>query len=259
MNSSANRMLWQSVTAVLVLLLLSLSAHADSIDNLSQQLIKLRGQVEDLNTELVFLREEHKQRLSYLRQQQSEAESALDRDRLAVEKMRNALSEVRNAAAAAGTESDSLKPFILTAITNLKTQVRGTLPFKTKERLADLDELESQIKKNVLTPPRAANKLWSFVEDEIRLTKENGLFRQSIMLEGHEVLADVARLGMMMMYFRTADERFGKVQFDGGWSYVVINDDAAVEQVAHLFESLEKQVRTGFFELPNAIVAMEAN
>ena len=105
-----------------------------------------------------------------------------------------------------------------------------------------------------MSAPRALNRLWNLFEDEFRIARENGVFRQEIVVDGSSQLADVVRLGTMMMYFRTSDGRLGSVQREGtSWSYETVSGSAA-KQIEALFASFEKQVRTGFFEVPNAIV-----
>ena len=108
------------------------------------------------------------------------------------------------------------------------------------------------------TPERAANKLWAFYEDEIRLTKENGVFRQSININGEERLVDVARVGMVAMFFKTSDDAYGYVtRQNGDWAYVITEDSDEKEQIAGLFDAFKKQIRTGFFTIPNQLPKME--
>jgi hypothetical protein len=78
--------------------------------------------------------------------------------------------------------------------------------------------------------------------------------RQVIPLDEGEVLVDVARLGMVSMYFRTDDGRIGAVRgTPGSWRWEVFTDSNDIALAQELFEALDKQVRVGFFELPNAL------
>jgi hypothetical protein len=104
-----------------------------------------------------------------------------------------------------------------------------------------------------------ANRLWSFIADEMRLAEETGLYRQSVTIDGSEKLVDVARLGMMHLYFRTDDGRAGyAVRQDGNWQYRYA-DGGDKDRINNLLSSLRKQVRTGYFELPNPVRPMELN
>jgi hypothetical protein len=57
-----------------------------------------------------------------------------------------------------------------------------------------------------------------------------------------------------MMYFRTKDLRYGRaVPSAGGWRFELLESATEQERVARLFDSLRKQIRQGYFELPNAL------
>ena len=102
----------------------------------------------------------------------------------------------------------------------------------------------------------AANRLWAFIEDEFRITKDNAIQRQTIDLDGEKMLADVAKLGTVMLLFRTDDGRFGTVRKDGmSWRFEVADNEDDQKRIATLFDALGKQIRQGFFELPNALIA----
>ena len=124
------------------------------------------------------------------------------------------------AAAAAGVSGDSLKPVLLAATDALAAHIRTGLPFKIEERQGELQSFRSQVESGALPPQRAVNRLWAFHEDEFRLTRENGLHAQTIALGEERVLADVAKLGAMALYFQTQDGRLGQAQRIGdGWRF----------------------------------------
>jgi len=156
--------------------------------------------------------------------------------------------------AAAGATSDVLAPVVLNYLSELRSQVRTGFPFKVGERLAELDEIESQLDSGVITAHRAFNRLWAFVEDELRITRENAIYTQSINLQGENVLVDVAKLGNAMMYFRTRNLQYGRaVETPQGWRFELLDSSVDQELVARLFDSLRKQIRQGYFQLPNAL------
>ena len=88
-------------------------------------------------------------------------------------------------------------------VERLDATVTAGLPFRVEDRRDALRKIGASVKDGTLAPSRAATRVWAWIEDELRLTRENGLYRQVISVAGSEVLADVARLGMTMMYFRT--------------------------------------------------------
>jgi len=226
----------------------------DSIDALSQRLIVLRGEVEDLSAELTLQREEAKQRIGALLSQRSEVQARAGRETHSQNKLKKMLENNRELARQAGADAGALKPVLLQAITNIEQSIRTGLPFQVLERLAALKSMRDQMNSGVLSEPRAANRLWAFSEDELHLTKENGIYRQAVEIEGKSVLVDVAKLGMVMMYFRAPDKRYGIARrTNDRWQFELTTDEENSKRIAALFESLHKQIRTGVFELPAAI------
>jgi len=244
------------VAAILACQLLAATAHGQDIAPLEQRLITLRAEVEQLNSELVIAREENRTVLAGLNAQKADMAANLNRQRLTIKQIQGDLRERKEAAAAAGVAGQTLRPILIAATDRLATSISHGLPFKREERLGNLSELRDQIESGKLVEPRAANRLWAFIEDEIRITKDNAIQRQTIDLEGERMLADVAKLGTVMLLFRTDDGRLGVVSKEASqWRFEVATEPADQERIAALFDALGKQIRQGFFELPNALIA----
>ena len=247
-------------TLVVALLLapfgvLSAQQNTD-LDGLSRALITLRADVEQLNSELDLVREETRSQLAAQSAQKAELEAQLKRQDLSVAELRADLEKARTRASEAGVTDETLRPVLLQALDALQLQVGQSLPFKQDERIAAINEIRTQIETGTLGAHRGANRIWGFIEDELRLTRENGLYAQTIELEGARVLADLAKIGNVMLFFRTEDGRVGAAERDGqGWRWRRISDPAAEAQIATLFDALRKQIRQGWFELPNALLA----
>ena len=250
------------VISLAALLTLPPGARAqDAAETLAGRLIEMRGQVDRLQTELNLKREEHKSRMSYLTAQLSELEASRDREALRVRQMEQDLEQSRAQVAGAGASSETLMPLLQRHLLQLREQVRTGFPFKVGERLAELDELESQLRSGVVTAERGFNRLWAFIEDELRISRENAIYTQSVMLHGENMLVDIAKLGNAMLYFRTRDLQYGRaVETPAGWRFELLESARDQEQVALLFDSLRKQIRQGYFSLPNALpLATEAS
>jgi hypothetical protein len=232
------------------LLVMTASAQ-ESQETLAERLVGLRGQVDELQSELDIRRDEHKNRMAYLTAQLAELEASRDREALRVNQMQKNLDEMRGKIAGDGVSSTALLPFAQDQIASLRSHIAGGFPFKTVERLAELDDLDSQLSNGVITAQRGINRLWAFIEDEIRISKENAIYSQSVLIDGRNVLVDVAKLGSVMMFFRTRDMEYGRaVHTPGGWRFEILTLSDDQEQVARLFDSLRKQIRQGYFELP---------
>lgn len=243
---------------VILLAVLMLAANPalsqDATEELAKRLIEMRGQVDELQSELNLRREEHKNRMSYLTAQLAEMEASRDREALRIRQLEDDLDQLRQEVSDAGVTSESLAPIILRHLDALRLQVRSGFPFKVGERVSELDDIESQLTSGVMTAHRAFNRLWAFIEDEFRLTRENAIYSQSIRLGNESVLVDVAKLGNAMMYFRTRDLQYGRaVDTGAGWRFELLESPGEQELVARLFDSLRKQIRQGYFRLPNAL------
>ncbi len=230
-------------------------AQTDSLDNLTQELIELRGEAQRLNSELELNREQHKNRMQSLERQRGEIEARVKREQRKITKLEKTIAENREAAAKAGVAASDLEPVLFEAIEMLREGIATGLPFKVGERVGALDEIAQKLNSDVLPPHKAANQLWAFYEDELRLTRENGIFQQTIALQdSRKYLANVAKLGMVMLYFETDDKRYGAAVKQGsGWVFEEYFERDKKERVASLFDQLRKQIRTGFFTLPNTL------
>ena len=248
MKSLGKLIAWCSIS------LATVANAQESPDTLAERLVLLRGQVDELQSELNISREEHKNRMVYLTAQLTELEASRDREALRVSQLQKSLDEMREEIAAGGVNSDALLPFAMDQITSLRTQISEGFPFKTSERLAELEELETQLSNGVLTAQRGINRLWAFIEDEIRISRENAIYSQSVIIDGRNVLVDVAKLGSAMMFFRTRDLEYGRAVYTPkGWRFELLESNTDQEQVARLFDSLRKQIRQGYFELPASL------
>jgi len=244
----------------MIMLLPVRAAGQEASESLANRLVQMRGQVDELQTELALSRDEHKNRMAFLTAQLTELEAGRDREALRLQQLEKELEKMKSDVAAAGDSSSVLEPVLLDQLSRLHEQVSKGFPFKRGERLAELEAIESQLSAGVLTAQRAFNRLWAFVEDEIRISRENAIYSQSIALDGENVLVDIAKLGNAMMYFRTRDLKYGRaVETADGWRFELLSNPSDQEKTARLFDSLRKQIRQGYFELPNALPrSMEA-
>ncbi len=238
----------------MTLLMPAESKAQEASENLASRLVQMRGQVDELQSELALSRDEHKNRMAFLTAQLTELEASRDREALRLQQLEQELEKMRLDVAAAGDSSSALEPVLLDQLSKLRQQVSRGFPFKRGERLAELDEIDTQLAGGILTAQRAFNRLWAFVEDEMRISRENAIYSQSIELNGANVLVDIAKLGNAMMYFRTRDLKYGRAfESTQGWRFELLSDPADQERTARLFDALRKQIRQGYFELPNAL------
>lgn len=229
-------------------------AEGNADAELARRLSAMRAELEDLSTKLSDKSDELRDDLRTYSRQKVELEMEVQREQTRLQKMRAAIAATQAEVEKKKAAHSSLDPAFARALGAVRAYVGGTLPFRTGERLAELDEIEHQLKANLLTPQRAFARLWGFVEDELRLTRESGLYRQTIEADKKQQLADVVRIGMMMLFFRTSDEQYGyAVRSGDGWSYRTEQDVENRKRIRTLFQDFQKQISVGYFELPNAL------
>jgi hypothetical protein len=236
--------------AIFVSAAVAWAADSDNLETLAQRLIELRSEVETLHDELEGQQEQHRSRMNSLAQRRAALESELQSKQLQLKKLQKVLAEQRAKTKAQNEAAAAITPVVGEVASILTDYVKGGLPFQLEDRLNGPQKVLKDLEANDVTAPRALNRLWTLFEDEFRIVKENGLFRQVVVIDGEEQLSDVIRLGSMILYFRTPDGKFGYAKRSGDdWAYVQTEGETA-EKIEYLFQNFEKQVRTGFFELP---------
>jgi hypothetical protein len=222
-----------------------------SVTDLSAELARMRLEVEDLAARIDERRASMRTREQALAARQTEVELDIQREELRVARVEKLLDERRQKNEAVSERSKRFVPLVAEAAEQLRRVVRAGLPFHVEERLADIDAIVTGVDEGLVLPHDGLARLWDRVEDELRLTRENGAHSQVVSLDGQEVLAEVARLGMVAMFFRTPDGRVGAAnQTRDGWRWRVASSQADEQRIAALFDSFRKQIRTGLFEIP---------
>ncbi len=246
------------VLLVCILLLGGLNLQAAEVEQLSRKLINLRAEVDRMQTELDQKRQEHKARMASLLAQTGDLENRNRRQNSEIQRLEKEISDLQAELEKSGMDAQALKPVLLQALQQARQRIQASLPFKQQERLKGLDEIEHRLNQQKLDAWSALQRLWAFQEDEMRLLHENALHSQTIELNGEQVLVDVARLGGIMLFFRTEDNRYGYAEpsDNGHWRFALLEDVASREQIAQLFDSLQKQIRQGLFELPAAAIPL---
>lgn len=233
-------------------LLAAAAAGAQDIQNLAKELSGLRAEVEQLSDQVAAEKGSLQDQLRTYARQKSELALELDRERMRLQKTRMTIAQKKDVVDQEKEASQALVPIFEKGAEGLRGYIKGALPFRVPERLAELQKIEGQLKSGLLTPQQAIARLWTMIEDEQRMTRDSGVFRQTVTIEGEDQLADIVRLGMVALYFKTSDGTVGHAQKTAeGWSYSVLPAPQDVKLVDNLFESFKKQIRVGYFQLPN--------
>ena len=219
-----------------------------------QSIMALRADVEALYTRLDENKENYKAQMKSLALQIADSEAQINRVNTSMQLADLDLQKIQIQIANTATENVELRPLLKYAFDILEANIREGLPFKTPERITALEKIKSDLKENLITEERALAMLWASYEDNIRLTSEIGLFKQNIKLDGQTILATVAKIGSVMLFFSTPDKTVGYVsKYGDGYTYKTVQDKEQKKMILALFDGLQKQIRTGYFTLPNAL------
>ena len=245
----SNKML----SMVVVALLGTTTLYASS-QNMAGSLMKIRADVEQLDASITEETDTYKAGMKSLLRQKNDLESVIAREDLTVKQLNRELEKARKEIMEASKNTQGLKPLLLDALSLLKDNIKTSLPFKTQERLADIEKIKAQLEGDLVTPQKALAFTWNAYGDALRMSKENGLFKQTINVGGQDRLAEVARIGTVAMFFKLPDDTVGYASKDTkGWYFKEAVSKSEQEQITSLFDAFKKQIRSGYFTLPNVI------
>lgn len=233
----------------------SSQVKAENETALVESIMKLRADVESLYTEIQDKKDAHKAQMKSFAMQQADLDAQINRQNTAFKQLQLNVENKKKEILKASEKNQDIKPVLLAAIDVISKEIKTGLPFKVKEREKDIDALRSRLETGEITPERALSQAWAAFEDSFRMTRENGIFRQEFVIDGDTVLGDVAKIGSVMLFFNAPDDRLGYVRRVGnGYEYHACSNEQEKKQVSALFEAFRKQIRSGYFTIPNALV-----
>lgn len=223
-----------------------------SLENVSQDLVKIRQQIESLHNEINYEKDTYKDQMRSYSNQKSDLDVRISRTDLNIKELERELKKLVDSRKAGNQGYEQLTPLLKNSIATIREVVSTSLPFKLEERSQALDDIETRLDANLITPNKAANQLWAFVEDELMLGKSTGIYNDTIKLNGEEKLVKVLRIGKIAMFYKTNDEHFGVIRKESGsWQQTDLDDSESVTQLEQLFESFSKNIRNGQYVTPD--------
>ncbi len=250
MNTWSTSFLGCAVLAACLVVPRDAVAGEPELAGMAEQLARLRADLEGLDAKLDDQRESRRTQLRALGAQKAAIELELQREELRAQQLGDRLTRTRDRQRAADARRGQLTGAIGPAVDALASGVRSGLPFRIDERVSALDALGKELGAG-LSAGDALGKLWSWVDAEVALARTTGIHPQVVKLGQEEVMADLARVGLVVLYARTADGRLAVARSEGeAWAWSLIEAPAEQEQVRALYAALEKDGDQGFFTLP---------
>ncbi len=227
----------------------------NALSTLAEKIVDLRTEVETLNTENNARKEELSGELKSLNARRSQINAQIEQNEMAIKQSRSRLKTIKEEIAKNSVDAQTLRPIVEKEIMAIKKVVMNSLPFQKEKRLSDIKKIEESLESGTMNTQKAMGRLWAFIEDELRLGKENGIHRQMITLDGSEHLVSIAKIGMAAMFYKTTEGKIGFAhqKSDGAYEFVSITQKDQVENVLTLFDGLKKQIRTGQYNIPNIL------
>lgn len=224
----------------------------ETLINLANQIAERRSQVEVLSARLDLIKTENNEELRSLASQKADLETQIKREEIRLQQVDRDMEQYRTRLEDNRASMAEVEPLVRNLLLGLKEYIAWGIPFQAPQRTAEVEKLLEMLEDGRVDSSSILSRTWNMVESEFRLAAENGLYRQTIELNGEEQLAEVARLGMVMLFFHGFDDDYGyAVRTPDGWEYRRLEDRKSKEQLAVLFESFTKNLREGYFELPN--------
>lgn len=246
-----------SVHLLAILMLSSVvptDAVANSMEELAGALVKLRVEIDGLTDEIETTKRMSRERRRAFESQKAQLEAELQREQVRHAQLSESKDRKKLKIDTAKTSEAALVPVFDKAANQLESYIRQGIPFRVQDRLKEVKTLRQRLSDGVMTPGMALSRLWSLVEDEQRMSRDTGLFRDTIEVNGQATMVDVIRMGNVGLYFRSGDNRVGRiVRRKNKWITEFIIDGQGQERVLHLFELFKKQIRVGFFDLPSIL------
>ena len=235
--------------------LLASSLTANTNEKLVNSIISLRGDVENLYTNIKENKEGYHSEMKSLSMQITDTEAQINRKNTSIKLAQSELNKITRKIKETSSGNSEIKPLVLNALDLLEKSINEGIPFMLEARVADLHKIKSDLEIGLITNEKALLLTWTSYDDTIRVTKEIGLFKQEINIKGKKVLAQIAKLGSVAMFFSTPSNEVGFVVKDANkYDYKQITNPEDIKKIVVLFDALQKQIRTGYFELPNALV-----
>jgi len=225
-------------------------SDVQSIKNISQELVRVRQEIEALHSEINFEKDGYRDKLRAFSNQKSDLSVKINREELNVKELESELKKVIESNQE--FKSDNVKPVLKQAIAELRAVVDASIPFKKEQRLQALQDIETRLDTNLVTTNKAANQLWAYVEDELVLGRSSGIFSDTMDINGQPTLVKVLRLGKVAMFYQTQQEAYGVIKKSGQkWQIQAISDVEQLAMLDNLFDSFNKNIRTGIYSVPN--------
>jgi hypothetical protein len=228
-----------------------LNANEEQLEKMAKDLVEKRSMVDELSTDLDIKKAEIKALQSSSEAQKTDLQRLIKTEETRLGKFDQDIDKLEKELRTQQVPTNKIKPILMKALEELEKHVAAGIPFKKDARMAEVKNLKELIANGTLIPEKGLTKVWSMLESEFRLTRENGLYRQNVEKDGKIHLADIVKVGMKKMYFKVNENDLGEVVKKGNvYNYVYAKSKEDKDKLNSLFDDFQKKIRSGYFILP---------
>lgn len=232
-------------------LFFSLVSFAD-FQEMSLNLVRLRQEIELLNTDLESLQKNQSSQLDSLLSRRSELEIQLKKERLKSLQLNEKKLALKYKIAPKKGLTSKEREMVLSWHKDLTQWLNNSLPYKIEERSFELKKIESNIKNNV-SFHEVVGQLWKFSEKQFDLIRHNKFEVVPLEIEGKKSTAEVARVGLLTFAFKLPSNEFGFAKKIGGkWILNVADQNNELTAAKRLISKFKEKKYSGLFDLPIA-------
>ena len=229
----------------------ALFANEAQLSKMAKDLVEKRSMVDEISTELDIKKAEIKALQASSEAQMTDLQRLIKTEETRLGKFDQDIDKLEKELRTQQVPTKKIKPILMKSLDEIEKHIAKGIPFKKEARLAEVKNLREMISNGTLIPEKGLTKVWSMLESEFRLTRENGLYRQNVEKDGKVHLADIVKVGMKKMYFKVTENDLGEVVKQGdSYTYVYAQSKEDKEKLLTLFDNFQKKIRSGYFELP---------
>ena len=121
----------------------STSLTAANNEEMIQSIMKLRGDVEGLYSQIDENKDNYKSQMKSYAMQVADNEAQINRKETALKMADAEMKKLKETIVAKGATSSDLTPMLTTALDNLETIIKTGIPFKVDDRVTDIEKIKA--------------------------------------------------------------------------------------------------------------------
>ncbi len=232
-------------------LFFSMVLFAD-FQEMSQNIVRLRQEIELLNTDLESLQKNQSTQLDSLLSRRSELEIQLKKERLKSLQLKEKKLALKYKIAPKKGLTPKEREMVLAWHKDLTQWLNNSLPYKIEERSLELKKIGEAIK-NDASLHEVVAQLWKFSEKQFDLVRHNKFEVVPLEVEGKKTTAEVARVGLLTFAFKLPTDEFGFAKKrEGKWILDVADQNSELTAAKRLISKFKEKKYSGLFDLPIA-------